>query len=164
MPSCSSAQRYSPDTPFLWWGLEHCPKGATCLFTPVTWFNDGAPSWVWWLITRNAIGKLSIDKNANRLCLIWSVHVGIESGQDLSSFQIPYSSPQIIQSGCGTKVGVEVSYVFRACILFTVASWLCVSFCNMLLSLSSLGVISFLLIFSLVPPHFQKKQSPLSDH
>ena len=85
--------------------------------------------------------------------------MGIESGQDLSSFQIPYSftpnhSVWVWHKGWEW----EVSCLFRACILFTVASWLCVSFCNMLLSVSlSLGVISFLLIFSLVPPHFQKK-------
>ena len=113
---------------------------------------------MWWLITHNAIGKLSINRKCQQ-ALIWSVHMGIENGQHLSSFQIPYNftpnhSVWVWHKGWGW----EVSYLFRACILFTVAFWLCVSFCNMLLSVSlSLGVISFLLIFSLVPPHFQKK-------
>lgn len=89
MPSALLAQRYSPDTPPLDGDWSTVQKGPLALFTPVTWFNDGAPSWVWRLVPRNAIGKFSIDKKCQP-ALIWSVHMGIESGQHLSGFHVPH--------------------------------------------------------------------------
>ena len=96
-------------------------------------------------------------KNANRLwyeVCTWGLRM--DNISQVSKFHT--ISPQIIQSGYGTKVGGGKWVICSEPASFSqwLSDFVSVSVTCFSVSLS-LGVISFLLIFSLVPPYFQKK-------